>query len=244
MTLADSRTDFTTFGGVHLAMLAVFVVGCVVLVIVGRRHRDSGAQVWFGRSFAVAIVAFTVPMQILQFLPAEWNLRTSLPLQICDFAWVLAVYALWTRRRWAAAVNWLWGMTLTLMGLLTPDLASGWAEPRFWMFWGMHWLIVWSGVYLVWGLRIVPTWRDFRLAVGMTAVWAVGVMVFNALVGTNYGYLNRKPAQASLLDVLGPWPAYVLAEVVIVAAAWALMTAAWRLAERRRGASTESELPV
>ena len=88
--------------------------------------------------------------------PGEWDLDTSLPLQVCDFAWVLAVYALWTHRRWAAATTWLWGITLTVQAMLTPDLASGWAEPRFWMFWGMHWVVVWAGVYLAWGLRIVP----------------------------------------------------------------------------------------
>lgn len=223
----DERTTFTTFGPTHLLMLAVFVAGCVALAWVGRRQRDTSSQVRFSRGFAVAIPLFTVPMQILQFLPGEWNLRTSLPLQICDFAWVLAVYALWTRKRWAAGVSWLWGLTLTLMGLLTPDLASGWAEPRFWMFWGMHWLIVWAGVYLVWGLRIVPGWREYRIAVALTAAWAVGVMTFNSIVGTNYGYLNGKPSGASLLDHLGPWPGYVVAEVAIVSTVWALMVWAW-----------------
>jgi len=227
MTLADARTDFTTFGATHLAMLGVFLVGCVVLVAVGRRQRGSGREVRFSRVFAVLIPVFTVPMQVLQLLPGEWNLQTSLPLQICDFAWVLAVHALWTRHRWAAAVNWFWGLTLTTQGMLTPDLASGWAEPRFWMFWGMHWLIVWSAVYLVWGLRIVPTWRDYRLAVLLTAVWAGSVMVFNALVGTNYGYLNRKPRSASALDLLGPWPGYVVVEVLVVAAVWAVMPWLW-----------------
>ncbi len=227
MSLADARTDFTTFSPVHLAMLVVFVVGCVVVALVGRRQRGTERARPFARGFAVAIVLFTVPMQVLQFLPREWNLHTSLPLQICDFAWVLAVYALWTRRRWAAAVNWFWGLTLTLQGMLTPDLGSGWAEPRFWMFWGMHWLIVWSAVYLVWSLRLVPTWRDYRLAVLLTAVWAASVMVFNAVVGTNYGYLNRKPANASALDLLGPWPGYVVVEVLVVAGVWALMTWLW-----------------
>jgi hypothetical integral membrane protein (TIGR02206 family) len=224
---ADERYDFTTLGPVHWVALVVFVLGCVWLVRLGRRQRGTGREVGFSRAFALAIPLFTVPMQVLQFTPEEWNLDTSLPLQICDLAWMLAVYALWTRRRWAAAVSWLWGMTLTMQGILTPDLASGWAEPRFWMFWGMHWLVVWAGVYLVWGLRIVPTWRDYRIAVGITAAWAAGVMVFNAFVGTNYGYLNRKPANASLLDLLGPWPGYVVVEVVVVAAVWALMTWLW-----------------
>ncbi len=225
--LADERTDFTTFGPVHWAMLAIFGIGCVLVVLLGRRLGTADRAVRMSRGFAVLIPAFTVPMQVLQFLPGEWSLRTSLPLQICDIAWVVAVYALWTHRRWAVAANWLWGLTLTVQGMLTPDLGSGWGEPRFWMFWGMHWLVVWSAVYLVWGLRIAPGWREFRSTVAITAVWAGSVMVFNGLVGTNYGYLNGKPANASVLDHLGPWPAYVVVEIAIVIVVWAVITACW-----------------
>ena len=50
------------------------------------------------------------------------------------------------------------------------------------------------------------------------------MMVFNAMTGTNYGYLNRKPDTASLLDLLPGWPAYVVLEIAVVAVVWALMT--------------------
>lgn len=223
----DESHHFTTFGSSHLTALAVFLILCWPLVALGRRQRATGDDLAFRRAFAVAIPLFTIPMQALQFTPSEWDIDTSLPLQICDFAWVVAVYALWTGHRWAASVNWFWGMTLTVQGMLTPDLASGWAEPRFWMFWGMHALIVWSAIYLVWGLRIVPTWRDYRLTVALTTLWAAAAMTFNAVVGTNYGYLNAKPHRGSVLDVLPAWPTYVVIEVVVVSAVWALMTWLW-----------------
>ena len=41
-------------------------------------------------------------------------------------------------------------------------------------------------------------------------VWAVTVMTFNSVAGTNYGYLNRKPSVGTLLDLFGPWPGYVV----------------------------------
>ena len=47
-----------------------------------------------------------------------------------------------------------------------------------------------------------------------------------ALLDTNYGYFNGKP-DGTVLDYLGPWPWYVLAEVAIVAGIWALITLPW-----------------
>ena len=49
-------------------------------------------------------------------------------------------------------------------------------------------------------------------------------MVFNEATGTNYGYLNRKPPGASLLDLMPDWPFYVLIEIVLVTGIWALLT--------------------
>ena len=95
------------------------------------------------------------------------------------------------------------------------------------MFWGMHFFTVWAAVYLTFGLGVRPTWRSYRFTVAVTAVWAVTVMIFNALAGTNYGYLNRKPAVGTLLDLFGPWPGYVVVEVAVVAGVWALMTWPW-----------------
>ncbi len=117
------------------------------------------------RTFAVAIVAVALPLQILQFVPSEWDLQTSLPFALCDFAWLFAVHALWTRNALSATITYLWGITLTTQGIFTPDLGSEFPELRFLMFWGMHLLIVWTAVLLVVGLRILPTWRAYRITV-------------------------------------------------------------------------------
>ena len=101
----------------------------------------------------------------------------------------------------------------------------------------MHLLVVWAAVYVVWALGLGPDWRRYRVAVAVTAAWAATVYVFNVAVGTNYGYLNAKPSAASALDLLGPWPWYVLNEIVIVAAFWALIT--WPWARRSRAGQGE-----
>ena len=76
-------------------------------------------------------------------------------------------------------------------------------------FWAIHLLVVWAAVYLTWGRRMRPQWRSYRIAILVTLMWAAFTFTFNSIAGTDYGFLNEKPATASLLDLLGPWPVYI-----------------------------------
>ena len=222
-------------GGQHVAVLVLFVLGIPAAVWLGRRVAGTSRERRVNRLLALAIVAVTVPLQVLQLTPGEWSLRTSLPFQLCDLAWMVAVHALWTRSRLSATIAYLWGITLTTQAMITPDLVSPFPEPRFLMFWAMHILIVWAAIYLVPGLRIVPTWRTYALTVVATLVWAVSAFAFNVAAGTNYGFLNAKPAKGSVLDLLPAWPWYVAMQVVVVAAVWALMVLPWQWSTRAPG---------
>jgi hypothetical integral membrane protein (TIGR02206 family) len=127
--------------------------------------------------------------------------------------------------------------------LITPDVgtpeegAPDFPHHLFVTFFTLHVLVVWAAIYLTWGRGMRPRWRDYRFAIIATLAWAAIIFTFNVITGANYGYLNRKPPTASVLDVLGPWPVYLLAETVIVLIVWALMTWPW---ERIRRHSDES----
>ena len=230
---------FQANGPSHQAALAILLAGVALLVWYGRRHSGTARAASLGRVLALAVLVVTVPLQLLYFTPGYWDLERTLPLQLCDLASMVAIYALWTRRPWAAALTYYWGLTLTTQAIITPDLAADFPDPIFVLFWAMHLLVVWAAVYLVWGLGLAPTWHSYRFAVVTTVVWAVSVFAFNVLVGTNYGYLNAKPSAASALDLLGPWPWYVAAEIAIVAVFWALITWPW-VARSRSEAKQEA----
>jgi uncharacterized membrane protein YwaF len=144
---------------------------------------------------------------------------------------------------WAFALTYFWGLVLSSQALITPDIgtpeegAPDFPHHLFVTFLTLHVLVVWAAIYLTWGRGMRPRWRDYRLAIVATLAWAAITFTFNVIAGTNYGYLNRKPPTASLLDVLGPWPLYVLAETTIVLIVWALMT--WP-SQRTRRRSNES----
>ncbi|HWJ83477.1 MAG TPA: TIGR02206 family membrane protein [Nocardioides sp.] len=220
----------TPYGLSHLVPLVVFACGLVGAVVVGRRHRTATGPTTFSRAWAVLVAAVGLFQAVA--LLVDFDLGVSLPLHLCRLTWIAVAVALWTHRPFPVALAFLWGGLLSTQAVLTPSLGEDFPDPRYLAFWALHLMEVWAAVYLVVGLRLAPRWRDLAATVAATLVWAVCAMAFNAAAGTNYGYLRHKPA-GSFLDLLGPWPWYVAAEIVVVSAVWALMTLAARRWSRR-----------
>lgn len=220
--------SFRPYGSIHWTVLIVVVVGAVLLAVLGRRGRGTRAGIVFARTFAVVILAYALSMQVYRILPGHWDIATSLPLHFSDLTWMTAAYTLWTRRQWSFALTYYWGLTLNPQAMLTPALdAPDFPHIEFIDFWVLHTLAVWATVYLTWGLGMRPNWRSLATAVTVTVAWGVALLGFNSLAGTNYGFVNAKPENPSLLDLMGDWPWYLGAELVIGIAAWALITWPW-----------------
>ncbi len=213
------------YGTAHLVALALFVVGLWPAVLLGRWERRTGSRT-ASRIAAVSIPVVHVPTQVYDVL-ANFELGVSLPFHLSDLAWIAAAVALWTHHRYAVALTYFWGLVLTTQAIITPSLGEDFPEVRFFAYWFIHLLVVWAAVFLVWGLGLAPSWRDYAFTIGATLVWAVSAYAFNEVADTNYGYLQRKPSGGSILDLLGPWPWYVVVEIGIVAVVWALMTWPW-----------------
>lgn len=228
MAPVSARQDFTAYGPSHWAVLGVFAVGAVVLMIAGRRYGNRPGTRRFTKIFAGVILAVLIAELIYYLLPENWDLGSSLPIQLSDMAGLAAAYALWSMRHWAYALTYYWGLTLSTQAMLTPALyGPDFPSWEFSLFWAWHFFVVWAAIYLTWGLGMRPDWRSYRLVVLVTACWAAVLLVFNSVAGTNYGYLNAKPAIGSLLDFLGPWPWYLLPEAALVFGVWALITWPW-----------------
>ncbi len=240
--MTDAR--FEAYGPSHWVVLGIFAVGLGVVVWWGRRHRGDRAEDRTGKAAGAVLAAVGLAMQAFQLTPGDFDVDTSLPLALSDLVLYATAWSLWTRNPWTSAFTYYVGLTLTVMALVTPALAEGFPHPRFFGFWALHLVVVWAAVWLTWGVGLRPTWRKYAACVAATLTWAVLTYAFNVAADTNYGYLNAKPRSASALDLLGPWPWYVLAEVVILAVFWAaVMTWPWTAAAARHRAGSSPAPP-
>jgi hypothetical integral membrane protein (TIGR02206 family) len=223
--------DFEQYGPSHWGVIAVFIVGAVVLVWVGRRQTERQAR-RLGRILGALTAVIYAGILIYVLTPP--SIEYSVPLQLTDLATVAGAIALWSQRHWAYALTYYWGLVLSTQALISPALEGpDFPHYQFLAFWAIHLIVVWAAIYLTWGRGMRPTWRSYRIAAMVSAVWAAVTFTFNTIAGTNYGFLNRKPSTASLLDVLGPWPVYVFVATTLILLTWALMTWPWERIQHR-----------
>jgi hypothetical integral membrane protein (TIGR02206 family) len=199
---------FVLFGPAHLtALFLTFALPAFLAWLV----RRPGGERW-GRPIAWTFAALLVLNQVALLIwavVADVQLKDNLPLQLCDIATFTCAAALVWRHRLSYELTYFWGLAGTLQAVLTPDLDVGFPNPAFVAFEIAHAGLIAAVLFLTLGLSMRPYPRSLLRAFLWLQVYAVVTAVLNHLLDTNYGYLRHKPATASLLDYLGPWPVYI-----------------------------------
>jgi hypothetical integral membrane protein (TIGR02206 family) len=234
---------FQIFSDEHLIPLAAIAAVCLLIALLAPRLSASASR-RLGWGLALFAVANALGWEIWQRANGLWSPAFSLPLHLCTFSVPFAALMLATRRYRLYEVLYFWGFAGATQALLTPDLTtSGYNIPHFvyWIFWTSHGVILWAVVFAAaaWGYR--PTWGSVWRAILATNLYMLAVGLVNWLTGGNYMFIARKPAFPSLLDLLGPWPWYILVLEAIGAIAFVLVYLPYAISDRLKGAGEAAE---
>jgi hypothetical integral membrane protein (TIGR02206 family) len=207
------RPPFILFGPAHLvAMALAFLLPCALAVFArGRPARDRAVR-WMLALFLISEwVCFYAVFWWRGWL--DWN--NGLPLSLCDWAQACLILALIRPGPGAYALGYFWGLGGTLQGLITPDLAFGFPDVRFFLFMANHAGIIAALLYLTLGTGLRPTPASLPRVIAASLIYPVVAGIFDFMLGANYGYLHDKGGHASLLTLLAPWPWYI-GELVLI----------------------------
>ncbi len=225
---------FKPFGAQHLIVLAV--LAALGLLITFQCRRAIGKhRAWTGRLLALSLVAYAATVYIQKGIAGELDWRYALPLELCQWVMIAAVFTLFRPTPWLSEIVYFWGTAGTLQATLTPDIYEGFPSWEFILFFWSHGAILLAILFLIVGQNFRPRRNCvWRMMAGVN-FYAAAVGLFDLFFKCNYGYLCQKPVEPSLLDYLGPWPWYLASlEIVALVSFW-LLFLPWKLVRRENG---------
>jgi hypothetical integral membrane protein (TIGR02206 family) len=224
---------FELFGAGHLLTI-VIVAAIAAFLIWGWQNPGEEARRRARMLIVGTMLLIEVSWHGWNVLNDSWNFRQHLPLHSCALSVWGSIYVVWTRSFRVYEILFFIGTAGAIQTLLTPD-AGAYGLPHFRALQTLaaHGMIVIAMVYMtaIEGFR--PAWKSLWKTMLIGNVYLVIVTAINYLIGSNYMYTLRKPATASLLDMMGPWPWYILGGEIIALVMFLLLYLPFAVSDRR-----------
>jgi len=224
---------FELFGPAHLVALALVVLVNLVVVANRKRFTPLGMQV-FRYGLAAVLILNEIGWHLWNYFIGRWTIQTMLPLHLCSvLVWVSATMLL-TRSYTIYEFSYFLGIAGATQALLTPDAGIyGFPHFRFFQVIISHGSIVTAAIYMTFVEGFRPYWRSLVRVMIWGNVYMAAIGVVNWLIGSNYLFIARKPVTPSLIDLLGPWPWYVLNLEALAMALCLVLYLPYALRDRR-----------
>lgn len=228
-----SGDPFVLFNTAHLSALGVILL-INILIIVFRKRFSPGGKTALRYSLAVVLVMVEVSWHVWNYAIGDWTIQTMLPLHLCSALVWLSAYMLVTKSYRIYEFSYFLGIAGAIQALLTPD-AGMYGFPHFRAFQVMmsHGAIITAAITMTFVEGYRPTWASVKRVFINSNLYMIAVFILNQLIGSNYLFIAHKPETTSLMDILPPWPWYILYIEVIAIALCLLLYLPYELHDRR-----------
>ena len=225
-----SIPDFALYGAAHgAALFLILLLGLMVTRVPPSAHRSRLAWLIAVLLLGVAIVK---PILYVGIYGQPWE--AWLPLDLCRLSEYLCVVMLLRQSFRIFEIAYFLAMAGSISALLMPDLLYGFPDPRFLVFFISHGLSLLAVLYAVFGYGYRPTLHSVGLTLIFLGIYTPIIAGVNILLEANYLFLCEKPAGASVLDLFGPWPYYVIGLIALALVACLICYAPFALMRRMR----------
>jgi hypothetical integral membrane protein (TIGR02206 family) len=222
-----SGDPFILFGIDHLAIILFFILLNLSFFWL-RKLKDTKSGSYLRIGLAVVLLLFEISWQAWNIYIGKWTIQDHLPLHMCSLFLFINAAMMISRNQVLYDLSYCLGIGSGLMAFLTPDPGPYglWHFVPVQTIFG-HGLLVSLTIYMtiVEGFR--PTWKSIPRAF----IFGLAALLFsyfvNLVLGSNYIFTSGKPGSASLLDLLGPYPWYLLSMVGVGLMVMILMVSPW-----------------
>jgi hypothetical integral membrane protein (TIGR02206 family) len=209
-------TPFEAVGFQFLSFEHITGIAAVCIVIgalaLGMRSFPKPAFGQVSRILIAGVLVLAVGGElVLDIVWFGFNIRHHVPLHLCDVSLAALLVALLWRRQWFFEFAYYFGVPGAVIALLTPDIGEPGFSSGCFRFFFVHAASLAGVTVLIGGLGMRPGRGAPLRAVVAGHLYVLVAGTFNAVTGTNYGYLCGPPGVPSPVDYLGPWPWYLIA---------------------------------
>ncbi|MEH7490814.1 YwaF family protein [Neobacillus niacini] len=201
--------DFDMFSVSHFVIIALLFLGSVLVFINRDKLKEKN---WRKAEIVAGISLFTIEVtyHIWMTINDMWDASHAIPLELCSVSLILSVLLLLTRKKIIYEILLFTALLGASQAIFTPLLNFDFPHFRFFHFFYTHLMMIWVVFYFTWVIGYRPTiWSVVKLFVFLNVLLPI-IMLINRAVDGNYMFLSHKPNSASLLNLLGPYPWYIL----------------------------------
>lgn len=206
---------FILFGTAHLWAIGLTVLVPLVLALMSRVAKSEALVRIVRWAFAAWLIGTYILWYWVIFSNGWQSARTLLPMHLCDWATILAIVTCLRPKQRTYELAYFWGLAGTLQALVTPDLEYNFPDLRFIVFFAFHGGVIAAVFYLTLGAKMRPYLASIPRVLAWCVVYLAAAGTVDWLFKVNFGFLREKPPTGSLLDLMGPWPWYIGALMVL-----------------------------
>lgn len=204
----NPEVDFQMWGMTHILTIAFILITFTLFFI--KRNKIKLYREPIRMTVGCLLILSRISLDIWYVTTEQWSVTSSLPLELCSIASLLCGVMLLTKSRFLVEIFYFIGIGGAAMAVLTPDLYFGFPQYRFLQFFIDHFLLMSAPLIMIFLYNYRITRASLVKAFVSLNVIAAVVFIINNVLSANYMFLRHKPNGASLLDLLGPYPYYLL----------------------------------
>lgn len=205
----------------HLLTIAVIIL--VLITVFSCRKQLTLYRHPIRITMGWLLIVSRLSLDIWYITTDQWMVETSLPLELCSIASLLAGVMLLTKSKLLFEILYFIGISGAIMAIATPDLGYGFPQYRYLQFFMDHILLIIAPLIMIWLYHYKLTWQSIVKSFLFLNGLAASVYLINQLLSANYMFLLEKPGGVSVLDFLGPYPYYLLSLEIIALALFYLL---------------------
>lgn len=202
---------FILFSAPHIAAITAIALFCILLYIFRNNIKNEKTSRAIRYALGSVMVAQEISFQLWNILTNQWSIDYALPLQLCSISSLLCAAMLFTGSYRLYEIVYFWGIGGALQAVITPEIGPyTFPHFRYFQFFICHGGIIASCLFMTFIQCFRPKLASVWKSILALNIYAAFVGVFNKLTNSNYMFLCSKPEVSSIMDIMGPWPWYIL----------------------------------